>query len=254
MTADAATAWLRYLKPGPSAVLRLFCFPYAGGSASLFRDWPENFPETIEVCPVQLPGRESRISEKTCDQLESLAAMALDGLSPYLDKPFAIFGSSMGAMLGFELARQLRDQRGPQPKQLFVVAGGAPQIPEPAPLHILSDTELIEELRRYGSIAPELLEHEEFAQLFLPLIRADCRACETYVCSANEPLSCPISVYGGLQDHTIAPERLRAWHAQTTAAFNLQMYPGGHLFINTAKKMLLAAVAQELGRYVAALS
>ena len=117
--------------------LRLFCFPYAGGGASIFRQWPENTPEGIEVCPVQLPGRENRIAESLFTRLSPLVDAMIEALDPYFDVPFTFFGYSIGAKIAFELARELRKKKGVHPLYLFVSGSRPSHIPEPRPLHLL---------------------------------------------------------------------------------------------------------------------
>ena len=115
MNATAKTdPWIRCAKPNPAARLRLFCLPYAGGGASLFRDWGQALPDSVEVCAIQLPGREDRIAETPFRQVEDLLPVLLEKLRPYLDRPIAFFGHSMGAFLSYELARALTEEhRGP---------------------------------------------------------------------------------------------------------------------------------------------
>src|SRR5271170_8113500 len=129
-TADATPgAWIAGCKPSPLARLRLFCLPYAGGSALIFRAWSNALPADIEVCPIQLPGRSTRLKEQPFTAMSALIQVLAQALSPLLDKPFAIFGHSLGALVGFELARQLRRQYGVNPARLFVSAVRAPQVP-----------------------------------------------------------------------------------------------------------------------------
>src|SRR5688572_27601574 len=114
-----STRWITYYKPNPQARLRLFCFPYAGGGTAVFRAWGDRMPKTVEVCPVQLPGRETRVMEAPFNRLSTLVQAAAQALLPYLEKPFAFFGHSMGALVSFELARQLRRQHNLKPVHLY---------------------------------------------------------------------------------------------------------------------------------------
>src|SRR5271165_1107618 len=129
-TADATSgSWISGCKPSPLARLRLFCLPYAGGSALIFRAWSNALAADIEVCPIQLPGRSTRLKERPFTEMSSLIQVLAQALSSLLDRPFAIFGHSLGALVGFELARQFRRQYGVNPVRLFVSAGRAPQVP-----------------------------------------------------------------------------------------------------------------------------
>jgi medium-chain acyl-[acyl-carrier-protein] hydrolase len=248
-TATAFDSWIAFRKPNPQARLRLFCFPYAGTGASIFRTWSDGLPADVEVCPVQFPGRGTRLMESPFTQLSPLVQALAEALVPLLDKPFAFFGHSLGALVGFELARQLRRHSGVQPVGLFVSADRAPQIPpRDRPLHALPEGEFLNELRRLNGIPGKVLEDIELMQIMLPVLRADFAVYETYVYTTEPPLDCPISTFGGLQDHRVSRGDLEAWRDQTNASFSLQMLPGDHFFLNKAQPLLHQVLSQELRR------
>jgi medium-chain acyl-[acyl-carrier-protein] hydrolase len=239
--------WLAQSKPNTQATLRLFCFPYAGGGATIFRNWQATLPAQIEVCPIQLPGRGKRLKEPPFTQVQFLVEALSHALLPYLDKPFAFFGHSMGALVSFELARTLRRKYGLGPKRLFLSGRRAPAIPnlEP-PTYNLPEPEFIEALHKLKGTPIGVLEEPELMQLMLPLLRADFTLCETYTYTPETPLNCPISVFGGLQDSEVSRTHLEGWRAETTAAITLRMLPGDHFFLNTEEPLLLRILAQEL--------
>jgi medium-chain acyl-[acyl-carrier-protein] hydrolase len=243
--AGAVDRWIPFRKPDPQSRLRLFCLPYAGAGALIFHKWSDALPRDIEVCPIQLPGRGTRLTEPPFTQLSCLIEALARVLVPLLDKPFAFFGHSLGALIGFELARQIRRQHGLHPVRLFVSAGRAPQIPHRAPpIHTLPDNEFLTELRRLNGTPRELLDHEELMEVMLPIVRADFALYETYLYSAEPPLTCPISAFGGLQDRKVSASDLEAWRSQTSASFSLRMFPGDHFFLK--EPLLLQALSQEL--------
>jgi medium-chain acyl-[acyl-carrier-protein] hydrolase len=181
-------------------------------------------------------------------QLSPLVEALAQALVPLLDKPFAFFGHSLGALVGFELARQLRRQSGVQPVRLFVSAVRAPQIPHrDRPIHALPVGEFLVELRRLNGSPGKVLEDVELMQIMLPVLRADFTVYETYVYSTETPLNCPISTFGGLQDHRVSRGDLDAWHDQTSSSFSLRMFPGDHFFWNATQPVLLQVLSQELG-------
>ena len=160
------TAWIAWARPRPEARLRLFCFPYAGGGATIFRKWSDSLPETVEVNPVQLPGRGNRLREPPFARLSPLVQAIAAGLLPHLDKPFAFFGHSLGALVGFELARQLRRQAGVHPVRLFISADRAPQIPRrERPIHALPEGEFLAELNRLNGIPGKVLAEADLIVL-----------------------------------------------------------------------------------------
>lgn len=239
--------WLQRRESAPKAILRLFCFPYAGGSATVFSGWSEGLPATIEICPIQLPGRGSRLMEPPINRMPVLVEAVAQALLPHLDKPFAFFGHSMGATIVFELARYLRSERSTEPLHVFVSGSRAPQIRQSkSPTYKLSEAAFVEELRQLNGTPPEILEHYEFMRLVTPVLRADYELAETYTYLASEPLTCPITALGGLGDELVSQRQLQAWDKQTGATFSLQMFPGDHFFIHSSKALVLKALSAKL--------
>ncbi len=234
----------------PSPLLRLFCFPYAGGGASLYRAWAELLPYNIDLRIVQLPGRENRLAEPPLTSVSTVVAEVASIMRPLLDRPFAFFGHSMGALLAFEVARALREREDLEPIQLFVSAFRAPQLPvqERPLMHNLDDAAFIDQLRRLNGTPPEVLQNSELLCLVLPTLRADMQICETYRYLAGAPLSCPISTFGGIQDHEVSRADLEGWREQTTASFVMRTLPGDHFFITSARPLLLQALTLDLTR------
>lgn len=227
--------------------MRLFCFPYAGGSALNYRNWPENIPKNSEACLLNLPGRGSRLGEKPFTQLLPLVEAIGEAIVPYLDKPFAFFGHSMGALIGFELARYIRRERRIDPSHLFISGRVAPQIADDDPAtYDLPRDEFIRELERLNGTPKEVLEHPELMHLVIPLLRADFSVCQTYNYTVEPSLNCPITVFGGLQDYEVPRESLEPWREHTLQSFKLRMLPGDHFFLNSAQPLLLQALSHEL--------
>lgn len=242
----AASSFPRFVSK-PQAVFRLFCFPYAGANAvTVFRPWSQKLPSTIEVCPVQLPGRGFRVSEPLLVNLVETVRQIGKAVVERLDKPFAFFGHSMGALLAFELARLLRREWGITPQQLIVSGRMAPQIADPdPPTYDLPEREFFEDLQRRNGTPTEVFQHSELMKVILPILRADFKICQTYVYVEEPPLICPITVLGGLTDE-VTREELERWKAQTTGRFRLHMLPGDHFFINTQMEQVLSLVMSQL--------
>lgn len=248
---DTTSRWFLKLKPNPLARLRLFCLPYAGGSALIYRQWPQQLPSSVEVCPVQLAGRGSRMKEPFITHSSVIVEQLAVAMRPLLDKPFALFGHSMGALICFELARHLRREGMTAPVHLFVSGRRAPQLPvRETPRYSLSDEDLTEHLRHLQGTPQELLEDPELMQLMLPLVRADFEINENYNYTVEPPLDCPMSAYGGLQDSEVTRDDLEAWREHTNAAFNMRMFDGSHFFLHKSESLLLHSLARDLHRHL----
>lgn len=242
-----SNSWVVFPRPNARASLRLFCFPYAGGGALIYRPWGDALPPHVEVCAVQPPGRGVRMGEAPLRRLPQVVEAAAQALRPYFDRPFAFFGHSMGALIGFELARRLERENETPPRHLFVSGHRAPHLPASRPpLYDLPDAELIGELRRLNGTPREVLENTELMRLMLPLLRADFSVCQTYVYAAAPPLTCPINAFGGLDDASVRREHLEGWRQHTASSFALRVFPGDHFFLHTSQASLLRALAQEL--------
>ncbi len=239
--------WLVFPRPNPQARLRLFCFPYAGGGATVYRTWPAELPPDVEVCAIQPPGRESRLREKPFERLQPLIEDLGPVLLPYLNMPFVFFGHSLGALVCFEIARYLRRRGMALPEHLFVSGRPAPHLPLPRPpIHALPKQEFVTELQSYNGTPAEVLQHEELMELLIPILRADFAVNETYAYTLEAPLACPMSVFGGLKDSITDEETLDAWREHTMGPFVRRMFPGDHFYLNAGRTLLLQVLSAEL--------
>ena len=237
--------WFPSLPSDRLARLRLFCFPHAGGGASAYRAWDGRTPVEVAILPARLPGRESRIAERSFDRMAPLVEALGRAIEPHLTAPFAFFGHSMGAAIAFELARHLRRRGLPAPAALFVSGARAPRFRRDyTPPADPEDAQLLEELRRLEGVPPEAFADAGLMKLILPALRADSALYRHYIYTEEPPLACPIRAYGGLDDPNVSRAQLEAWAEQTSGAFALEMLPGGHFFIRS--EAFLAALARDL--------
>lgn len=243
--------WLPYLPLTQleKGKINLFCFPYAGGGASLFRSWLNAFPEKITIHPVQLPGREKRFKEKPYTSIEALIPDLVCALEPYLESPFAFFGYSMGGLLSYELIRYLRRHAASLPQHLFLAAFPHPRYKAKnhISLYQLPDEEFTQLLpRQQNNVFPDLLEKQANREVFLPLLRADYALVDTYLYVPEEPLDCPITVFGGLHDTTIQQQLLEQWESYTQSGFSLHMLDGDHFFLHDCASDLIHLISKSL--------
>jgi medium-chain acyl-[acyl-carrier-protein] hydrolase len=245
--ASIANSWIASSKRNPRARLRLFCFPYAGGAASIFRNWSDGLPADVEVCPIQFPGHGTRLLEPPFSRLSLLVDSLAEVLIPLLDRPFAFFGHSLGSLVSFELARRLRANHQITPVRLIASAGPAPQIPHRGrPIHHLPEREFSMELHRLSGTPNELLNNPELMDIVMPSLRADFALYESYRYSSELPLNCPISTFGGMNDEKVSHRDLEGWRDQTNGSFSIRMFPGDHFFLKTTQPLVLRALSQEL--------
>lgn len=226
-------------EPNPNDEMRIFCFPYAGGGASAYRNWETYFPKYIGVYPIQIPGRENRITEKALTNMEELVDEIVDAMTPYFGVKFLIFGHSLGAKISYEVCNKLREEWHITPSHLIVSGSRAPHFSEPSPLHSLKDEEFIEQMKRYSGMSKEFLENKELLKLFLPIFRADFTLDETYIFSKYEKFQFPITALYGDRDHDSEIETVEAWKEYTNVGFDKKVFSGEHFFIKTAEKEVL---------------
>jgi len=243
--------WIVRYQPNDQARMRLFCFPYAGGRASIFRSWQDALPSDVELCGIQPPGREDRLAEPAYTRLTPLIQTLAEAIYPYLDRPFAFYGHSMGALVSFELARQLRRVYDRHPVRLYLAAYRAPQLPNPNIKIYRLPSEVFKVILRADGIPETVLQNEELMQVMLPTLRADYELCDTYEYREEAPLACPFSLFGGLEDVRISQADIEAWPIHSRATCDLSMLPGSHLFLHTAQDLLLVEISQNLEKYLA---
>jgi medium-chain acyl-[acyl-carrier-protein] hydrolase len=239
----ARNSWFVARTTGSERV-RLICFPYAGGGAQAYRGWQEALPAAIGVYTAQLPGRGPRLSEPPIGDMNTLLDAFEPWLLPLLDRPFALFGHSMGAVIACETVRRLV-RRGLHPLGLFVSARAAPGT-QTRSTHDLSEPEFLARLRLIGGTPDEVLLHPELMAMFLPMLRADFRLNDTHVPSAVAPFACPLTVFGGRDDPLVRIEDLEAWRKLAAGGFALKLFDGGHYYFRDAQSELLGEIVRSL--------
>jgi medium-chain acyl-[acyl-carrier-protein] hydrolase len=246
----AQSPWIVCPRPNAAAKVRLFCFASAGHGPSMFRSWAALVRSDVELSIIQLPGRESRWTEAPLVRLADLLPALTQALEPRLDRPFAFFGHSLGALIAFETARHLRRARALTPCHLFASAHRAPQIPNRHPrISHLPDRHFVAEVNaRHGGVPDAVAENRELMDLMLPSLKADYRLFEDYEYAPEEPLNCPLSAFGGSTDVYVTSQDIAPWEAQTTGRFELRIVSGGHFFVNDAREHVVATVMSDLAR------
>jgi medium-chain acyl-[acyl-carrier-protein] hydrolase len=227
--------------------VRLFCLPHAGGSAALFHTWPADLPRAVEVVCIQLPGHGNRFAEAPFTRLDTLLSYLLPAMRDLVDIPYAFFGHSMGALVGYEAAIRLERMGWPAPERLFVSSCRPPSVPvTPYPMYRLPDAEYVARLRDIGGIPDVLLDAPEFLEAFLPVLRADFTLIETWPRTEAHRLDIPIVAFGGDDDPLVSLDLLRGWVRHTTAAFRCHEMPGGHFYLREHQRRFLARLTDEV--------
>lgn len=242
--------WFLRPNPNPQARLRLFCCHPAGRGASTFVPWASLLPKEIELCCVQLPGRESRMREAPFNRLAPMLDSLEESIFPLLDRPFALFGASMGALVAFELALRLRQTYSILPVNLFLASRRAPQTPERLPLiaHLPDEPFLYEVQTRYNSIPEIIRSDKDLMEMFIPLLRADFSLIETYQYLPAVPLDCPLTALHGAADPIVLADEMAAWKDHTARSFQQITYQGGHFFFNEQPARVVEAMLTEIKR------
>jgi medium-chain acyl-[acyl-carrier-protein] hydrolase len=228
--------------------LQLICFPFAGGGPAAFSTWPGLLPPDVDVLCVQPPGRGERLAEPPLRRLDDLVDDLVDALlrADPTAAPTVFFGHSLGAVAAFEVARSLRRRGHPSPDRLLVSGAAAPQTPNTAQVHRMSDEDLLEHTRALGGTPDELLRDPKLRAVVLPALRADFAMHETYRYRPEPPLDCPVTAFAGTDDAEVPPTEAALWRTQTTAGFDLHPLPGGHFFLHSARAALLGLIAEAL--------
>jgi surfactin synthase thioesterase subunit len=233
--------------------MRLFCFPYAGGGATAFHSWRSFLNSNgVDLCCVQLPGRETRFRERLITSMDGLVALVCDGIDPYLDLPFSLFGHSMGTLVSFELTRELA-RRGRTLPEWLLMSGAIPPHRRPVEsLHTLPASEFIDAVaRRYNGLPREVLVNQDLLALLMPILRADFELIEGYCYKPATALPVKIAAFGGRQDRSVPPTELPRWSDLTAQPdrFRVIFLEGDHFFLNHQRLQLLSEIARLLNSW-----
>ncbi len=246
------STWLVHYRPPQQPGLRLICFPFAGGSASFFRSWQIELAPDIEICAVQLPGRETRFGEAAYTEVTAAVDALLPAIFGHLDVPTALFGHSLGAVLAYEITARLQSAGRP-PRHLFVSAHRAPHLPESRPpLHQLPQEEFVQALRRFNGTPELVLQDPELMDLFLPILRADLQMDFDYFQPTCDALEVPITAFAGRQDRMSPVRGVQAWEQHTRAEFRMHLCDGEHFFLRESRQEVLAIIRSTLSRHLPA--
>ncbi|AGP51716.1 thioesterase II family protein [Streptomyces rapamycinicus] len=247
LPATGESRWFRRFRPRPEAEISLVCLPHAGGTASFYFPLSELLPSTVEALVVQYPGRQDRLHEPCIESVPEMARAVFDVLKPLaVKRPVALFGHSMGAAVGFELAMLLERELGTTPLALFASARSAPSLHRGRDVHRLDDAELVAELRRLSGTEAQILDERELLQLALPSIRGDYKASETYTAEPGATLRCDVVALTGEADDHVSVEEAASWREHTTGGFDLRVFPGGHFYVADHGAAVTAAITDSL--------
>lgn len=219
------------------SIVKLFCFPYAGGSAMIFNKWKSylNINCGIELIPVELAGRGRRIQEPLYTDLNDAVEDLYQIINiESLTGPYAFFGHSLGGLLAYELAQKIKKLDIPQPLHLFFSGRGAPNIArnEDKKYHLMDNDEFRLKVIELGGTPPEFFDHPELVEIFLPLLRNDFKLAETNMECEIAPFDIDITVFIGKEDHEITAEQTNSWKLHSKGTCTLHYFDGDHFFLH----------------------
>src|SRR5262245_10042220 len=247
---ESAGSWIRQFHPTEDAAVRLICFPHAGGAATYYFPLSRSLAPAVDVVAVQYPGRQDRRFERAIDDLRELADLIAIQLRPWFDRPVALFGHSMGATVAYEVARLL-ERDGMTPLGLFASGRRAPSISRHESVHLRDDSGIVRALRELSGTHSAVLGDAELLNVVLPAVRSDYKAVETYRHPGGPELSCPICVLVGESDPMTSVAEARAWQAHTTASCRVEVFPGGHFYLEPQAQNVMTTIVREVGEWSA---
>ena len=237
--------WIRRFHPAGPASARLVCLPHAGGAASYFLPVSKALSPDVDVLAIQYPGRQERRRERRRETVAELADEITQVVRPLTGQPLYLFGHSLGATVGFEVARRLQAD-GVTIARLFVSGRRSPDLNRNEYVYQRSDKDLIKQIRSMASTAPDVFDNPEMAAMVLPAIRSDYKAAETYVYGPGPKLTCPVTAFVGDADPMVTVDEAAAWEQHTSGAFRLRTWPGGHFYLDTHGAEVITEISADL--------
>jgi surfactin synthase thioesterase subunit len=239
-----------FVRPLPklAPATRLICLPYAGGSAATYVPWSRLIPADVELIAVQPPGRGSRMAQAPHSQMEPLVTELMSVFAQVTDRPYVLFGHSLGSRVGFEVILECQRRGLPLPAHFIASGSRAPYLPKrELPIHDLPDAQFVEALRDLAGTPEEVLNNSELMQWLLPLLRADFRIADQHR-AARTAIACPLTVLAGTEDETIPAQDIEAWRDLAAGECDIQWVSGGHFFVERNREWVLERVGAILAR------
>lgn len=233
-----------FIRPLPKRApsLRLICLPYAGGTAATYVPWAEHLPREVELIAVQPPGRGTRMDEAPYSEMEPLIRDLLSVFPEVTDRPYVLFGHSLGSRVAFELALRCRQMGLPSPLAFIASGSRAAHLRiKEKPIYNLPEPQFIEALRELNGTPEEVLGNRELVELLSPLLRADFKIANLH-CAERIPLDCPVVVFSGVEDHEVSQEDAGRWEELSTRGCEVHRFPGGHFFIEEHRALVLEKI------------
>jgi acyl transferase domain-containing protein/surfactin synthase thioesterase subunit/acyl carrier protein len=241
-----SVATLACRSPRRDAVGRLFCIPYNGGSVSSFHAWCEHAPPWLEVHAAALAGQMDRRDEPAARDLSEWARSLADALAPLADRQYAVYGHSLGGLVAFELARELRRRGVPEPSHLFVGAVQAPHMADPFPAtDRLTDFETLARLGMLDALAP-LLADKQLVDDLRPTVQHGIALLKAYRMAPEPPLRAAVVAMGGARDAVVLESHLNGWSEHANGGFAKILFEGGHLFHEDDPARVVGAIVEHL--------
>jgi surfactin synthase thioesterase subunit/acyl carrier protein len=269
---NGSNIWYGHRIINKDAKFRLFCVPYGGGGASMYRNWQEKLPDYIEVCPIQMPGKESRIKEVPIDHIDDAVNALEKAIKAELDIPYAFYGHSMGSLVAYRLAYRLWQTAQNKPSHLFVGAYSRPSltpnlnfrkklamfksrgfdgVPTASEIEALSAAQLDGLVHEIGGMENVVVE-EDIAKRLVAQALADFRIVESFKIKEEPLFDIPITAFHGLEDERVPEEDMQAWKSGTTAAFKIHLLSGNHFFLNKEQNQdeLVALIKEDIDLHI----
>lgn len=225
--------------------IKLFCFPYAGGSAMIYHPWKNKLGDGIELRPIELAGRGRRINDASYQDLQKVVEDMLAQIRDEIqESSYMLFGHSLGAIIAYELAKKVREEGLPRPQHLFFSGKGAMHIerPEEKKYHLMDNEKFKKEILELGGTPLEFFEYPELMELFLPLLKSDFKIAETYSLNGGiQPFDQDITVLLGEADD-LNDAQCTEWQQHTTKTCHFHYFPGGHFFINDEQEKIVEII------------
>ncbi|MFF1560542.1 thioesterase II family protein [Streptomyces sp. NPDC058279] len=238
--------WVRRYHASDESPIQLVCLPHAGGSASFYFPMSQSLAPAVDVLSVQYKGRQDRRDEPGITDIGAFADALTAQLIPWLDRPLAFFGHSMGAVLAFEVTRRLERDHGTSPVRIFASGRRSPSSYRHETVHLRDDDGIVREMRELSGTDARILGNEEILRMVLPAIRSDYTAIENYRAAPEDVVRAPITVLTGDADPKTSREEADAWESHTTGGFDIHRFPGGHFFLANHQEPIMKIIREEL--------